>query len=46
LTGAIPYHSLDWGLLGAWIAMFADLYVRAGLVAARFLQGGWRLARV
>jgi Na+-driven multidrug efflux pump len=37
---------LGWGLYGAWIAMLADLCLRAGLVAARFLHGGWRLARV
>jgi Na+-driven multidrug efflux pump len=37
---------LGWGLFGAWLAMFADLHVRAALVAARFLQGGWRWARV
>jgi putative MATE family efflux protein len=35
-----------WGLYGAWIAMFADLHVRAVLIAARFLHGGWRSARV
>jgi Na+-driven multidrug efflux pump len=35
-----------WGLQGAWIAMFADLHVRGGLIAARFLHGGWRAARV
>ena len=35
---------LGWGLQGAWIAMFADLHVRGALVAARFLQGGWRRA--
>jgi putative MATE family efflux protein len=37
---------LEWGLYGAWIAMFADLYVRTVLVAGRFLHGGWRWARV
>jgi putative MATE family efflux protein len=37
---------LGWGLVGAWTAMFADLHVRAVLVAARFLQGGWRSIRV
>lgn len=37
---------LGWGLQGAWIAMFADLYVRSTLLASRFLQGGWRLTRV
>ena len=35
-----------WGLYGAWVAMFADLHVRALLIAARFLHGGWRAARV
>jgi putative MATE family efflux protein len=35
-----------WGLFGAWIAMFADLCTRGTLVAARFLQGGWRTVRV
>jgi putative MATE family efflux protein len=34
------------GLRGAWIAMFIDLHVRALLVAARFLDGGWLKARV
>jgi putative MATE family efflux protein len=37
---------LGWGLYGAWIAMFADLNVRALLVASRFSHGGWRHARV
>jgi putative MATE family efflux protein len=37
---------LGWGLYGAWVAMFADLCVRGILVAARFLNGGWRLIRV
>jgi putative MATE family efflux protein len=37
---------LGWGLLGAWVAMFADLCVRGTLIAARFLQGGWKHARV
>jgi putative MATE family efflux protein len=37
---------LGWGLYGAWIAMLADLCVRGTLIAARFLQGGWRLVRV
>jgi putative MATE family efflux protein len=37
---------LGWGLYGAWIAMFADLHVRAAFLAARFHHGGWRLSRV
>ncbi len=46
LTFSPSEGGLGWGLLGAWIAMFADLHVRAALVATRFLQGGWRLVRV
>ncbi|WP_250846702.1 MATE family efflux transporter [Aquisphaera insulae] len=34
------------GLRGAWIAMFVDLHLRALLVGARFLGGGWLKARV
>ncbi len=34
------------GLKGAWLAMFADLYVRAMLVGGRFLQRGWLRTRV
>ncbi|QEH34319.1 Multidrug resistance protein MdtK [Aquisphaera giovannonii] len=36
----------EMGLRGAWIAMFADLHVRALLVGGRFLGGGWLKARV
>jgi Na+-driven multidrug efflux pump len=43
-----PEHSggLGWGLYGAWIAMFADLVVRATLLSIRFLHGGWRETQV
>ena len=34
------------GLRGAWLAMFVDLYLRATLVAGRFLQRGWIKTRV
>ncbi len=37
---------LGLGLQGAWYAMLADLCVRGSLVAARFLQGGWKRVRV
>jgi putative MATE family efflux protein len=46
LASSSSQGGLGWGLYGAWIAMFADLTVRGILVAARFLQGGWRLSRV
>ncbi|HEV3162856.1 MAG TPA: MATE family efflux transporter [Isosphaeraceae bacterium] len=43
----MPSHGgFGWGLRGAWIAMFIDLTVRGFLLAARFLQGGWRWAKV
>jgi putative MATE family efflux protein len=34
------------GLLGAWWAMFADLYLRAGLLLLRFASGKWKTIRV
>ena len=37
---------LGWGLWGAWAAMFADLHVRAALVAVRFVRGRWLETRV
>jgi putative MATE family efflux protein len=46
LTTPTAAGGLGWGLYGAWIAMFADLHVRGALVAARFLHGGWKHARV
>lgn len=39
-------HGLGWGVPGAWYAMLADLAFRAGLVAARFLHGGWQRVKV
>lgn len=37
---------LKWGLLGAWMGMFADLSVRALLVAWRFRSGRWERIKV
>ncbi|WP_435015943.1 MATE family efflux transporter [Tundrisphaera sp. TA3] len=37
---------LGLGLRGAWFAMLADLTLRGVLVAARYLHGGWKTARV
>jgi len=39
-------HGWDLGLVGAWIAMFADLLVRGVLFFARFLSGRWKTVRV
>lgn len=38
--------SVGLGLLGAWWAMFADLYVRAVLLLLRFASGKWKTIRV
>jgi putative MATE family efflux protein len=46
LTWPTSSGGLGLGLRGAWLAMFFDLTVRGILVAARFLQGGWKTARV
>jgi putative MATE family efflux protein len=37
---------LGLGLFGAWLAMFADLLVRGGLVLHRFAGGRWQRVRV
>jgi len=38
--GTIP--GWDLGLFGAWLAMFADLYVRGALFLIRFARGKWK----
>lgn len=42
--GSIP--GWDLGLIGAWIAMFADLSVRGLLFLWRFLGGRWKTVKV
>jgi putative MATE family efflux protein len=37
---------LGMGLIGAWLAMFADLYVRGLFVLWRFASGRWKAVRV
>ena len=36
----------NWGIQGAWYAMAADMLLRCGLIAARFLTGGWTRVEV
>jgi putative MATE family efflux protein len=36
----------DLGIIGAWYAMVTDLMLRASLVLARFLHGGWKRIEV
>jgi Na+-driven multidrug efflux pump len=38
--------AFDLGLLGAWVAMTADLFVRGAFFLWRFASGRWMLARV
>lgn len=37
---------LAWGLLGAWLAMFVDLFVRGILLIYRFASGKWKSVKV
>ena len=37
---------LGWGLFGAWVAMCADILVRAVLLAVRHLRGRWVTTKV
>ena len=49
LTGVGPlgaWAGLHLGLLGAWLAMFADLTVRGLFFMGRFAGGRWRHVRV
>ena len=32
----------DWGLVGIWIAMFADYLVQGALIVLRFHSGKWQ----
>jgi putative MATE family efflux protein len=41
-----PFGTWHGGLFGAWLAMFADLYVRGGLIFWRFASGRWKRVRV
>ena len=40
------YRGYNFGLLGAWLAMFADLLVRGVFFLIRFAGGRWRNMRV
>lgn len=45
--GALGYvQGLDWGLYGAWLAMFADLILRGVFFLGRFARGRWQVQRV
>lgn len=40
------YGLIQLGLMGAWIAMFADILVRGFLVTARFRYGNWTRIKI
>jgi Na+-driven multidrug efflux pump len=40
------WRGFDLGLLGAWLAMFADLLVRGIFFLIRFAGGQWRSMKV
>lgn len=46
LTYIATQPPFDLGLMGAWIAMTADIYLRGGLFLWRFASGRWKHARV
>jgi len=39
-------HALNWGLIGAWIAVIADQLLRSLLVLLRFNSGKWKSVKV
>ncbi len=41
-----PRGGFEWGLIGAWTAMFVDIYVRGAFFLARFAGGRWKRVRV
>ena len=40
--GLLTINVLDWGLMGAWIALVADQLLRTGLMAYRYSSGRWK----
>lgn len=45
-VGEWSIPGIDLGLLGAWLAMFADLHLRGLGILLRFTRGRWRTIRV
>lgn len=39
-------YVLDWGLVGAWIALMSDQFLRSFLVLLRFNSGKWKTIKV
>ncbi|HHY08990.1 MAG TPA: MATE family efflux transporter, partial [Firmicutes bacterium] len=37
---------LNYGLIGAWVAMVTDLFLRGFLIHRRFRQGKWKTVRI
>jgi Na+-driven multidrug efflux pump len=41
-----PRGGFEWGLLGAWAAMFVDINLRGVFYLVRFAGGAWKRTRV
>ena len=41
-----PKYGVNLGLIGAWMAMCADIYVRGGFFVWRFASGRWQTVKV
>jgi MATE family, multidrug efflux pump len=46
LPGGIVLTGAGLGLIGAWLAMFVDIYVRATFFIFRFVRGAWLKTKV
>lgn len=46
LAYVLTHPAVGWGLLGAWVAMVTDIYVRGGFFVWRFAGGRWQAVRV
>ncbi|MFO0852100.1 MAG: MATE family efflux transporter [Gemmataceae bacterium] len=46
LAYVLTHPAVGWGLLGAWVAMVTDIYVRGGFFVWRFAGGRWQTIKV
>ncbi len=44
--GLADVKLLGWGVIGAWYAMVADLWIRSVLLVWRFANGKWRIVQI
>ena len=46
ITAYLFCYPLGWGLLGAWISLLIDQYMRLGFSMHRFVSGVWQKIKV